>query len=59
MRLPDAAYERAVDGLGVEPATEDKHFSRAQARRVVRRMDDRGLGTTGTVGKRAVGAVGD
>jgi predicted nucleic acid-binding protein len=65
----DRRVRRLTEGLGgtvtsafgvvVRATTDDKYFSRAQARRVVRRMDDCGLGMTGTVRERAVGAVGE
>lgn len=63
----DRRLRRLTEGLGgsvtsafgvvVRAAIEDKYFSRSQARRVVRRIDDRGLGMTGQLREHAVGAV--
>lgn len=46
-------------GVVVRAAIEDKYFSRTQAKRVVRRVDDRGLGMTGAVREQVVGDVGE
>jgi hypothetical protein len=42
-------------GVVVRAAIEDKYFSRSRAKRVVRRIDDRGLGMTGTIRAQVVG----
>ena len=42
-------------GVVVRAAIEDKYFSRAQAKRVVRRIDDHGLGMTGQMREQVVG----
>ncbi|MEF8853340.1 MAG: hypothetical protein V5A44_12800 [Haloarculaceae archaeon] len=65
----DRRLRRLAEGLGgsvtsafgvvVRAAIEDKYFSRSQAKRVVRRVDDRGLGMTGAVREQAVGALGE
>lgn len=61
----DRRVRRLTEGLGgsvtsafgvvVRAAIEDKYFSRSQAKRVVRRMDDQGLGMTGAVREQVVG----
>ncbi|MFB6150485.1 MAG: hypothetical protein ABEJ40_01640 [Haloarculaceae archaeon] len=46
-------------GVVVRAAIEDKYLSRAQAKRIVRRMDDHGLGMTGELREQAVGEIGE
>lgn len=63
----DRRLRRLAEGLGatvtsafgvvVRAATEDKYLSRSQAKRVVRRIDDRGVGMTGAVREQVVGDI--
>jgi predicted nucleic acid-binding protein len=46
-------------GVVVRAAAEDKYLSRSQAKRIVRRMDDQGLGMTGQVREQVVGDMGE
>lgn len=46
-------------GVVVRAASEDKYLSRTQAKRIVRRMDDHGLGMTGSVREQVVGDIGE
>ena len=46
-------------GVVVRAASENKYLSRTQAKRIVRRMDDQGLGMTGTVREQVVGDIGE
>lgn len=65
----DRRLRRLADGLGasvtstfgvvVQAAREDQYFTANQAKRVVRRMDNYGLVTTGPLRERAVGDVAD
>ena len=65
----DRRLRAIADGLGatitgtfgvvVRAAMDDKYFHMTQAKRVIRRMDQHGLQSTGPLRSRAVGAVGD
>lgn len=65
----DRRLRRLAEGLGgtvtsafgvvVRAATEDKYLSRTQAKRIVRRIDDQGLGMTGEMRARVVGELGE
>lgn len=65
----DARLRTLAEGLGaavtssfgvvVRAASEDKYLSRTQAKRIVRRMDDQGLGMTGAVREQVVGDIGE
>lgn len=46
-------------GVVVRAAADDKYLSRTQAKRIVRRIDDQGLGMTGTVREQVVGDIGE
>ena len=63
----DARLRALAEGLGasvtsafgvvVRAAAEDKYLSRSQAKRIVRRIDDNGLGMTGQVREQVVGDI--
>jgi predicted nucleic acid-binding protein len=65
----DLRVRRLAEGMGaavtssfgviVRAAAEDKYLSRSQAKRIVRRMDDNGLGMTGAVREQVVGDIGE
>lgn len=65
----DRRLRAIADGLGatvtgtfgvvVRAAADDKYFAMSQAKRVIRRMDQYGLQSTGPLRSRAVGAVED
>jgi predicted nucleic acid-binding protein len=65
----DTRLRAIADGLGatvtgsfgvvVRAALDDKYFSVSQAKRVVRRMDTKGLQSTGPLRAKAVGEMGD
>lgn len=44
-------------GVVVRAATEDKYLSPTQAKRIVRRIDDQGLGMTGELREQVVGEI--
>lgn len=65
----DRRLRTLADGLGasvtssfgvvVRAATEDKYLSRSQAKRIVRRIDDQGIGMTGSLREQVVGDIGE
>jgi len=65
----DRTVRRTAQGLGAEvtssfgvvvrAAIEDKYLSSAQAKRIVRRIDQHGMHLTGELRERAVGEVGE
>ncbi len=65
----DKRLRAIADGLGatvtstfgvvVRATTDDKYFSTAQAKRVIRRTDHHGVQMTGTLRERAIGEVSD